>query len=56
MHTGKGFIMLHHLAGANIQVAKLVNYKCHSHEAANKKNLDFDLLFSKLFLKTTYID
>ena len=34
MHTGnfhrKGCLMLHHLVGATIQVAKLVSYICHS--------------------------
>ena len=44
MHTGnfhrKGYIMLHHLAGATIQVANLVNYNCHPLEDGNK---DFTL-------------
>ena len=26
----KGYLMLHHLAGATIQVANLVNFNCHS--------------------------
>ena len=35
IHTGilhrKGYIMLHHLAGATIKFTNLVNYKCHPH-------------------------
>ena len=26
---GKGYLMLHHLPGATLQVAHLVNYNCH---------------------------
>ena len=33
IHTGnfhrKGYLMLHHLAGATIELANLVNYNCH---------------------------
>ena len=33
MHTGnfhrKGYLMLHHLVGATIQIANVVNYNCH---------------------------
>ena len=29
---GKGFIMLHHLAGATLAIANLVNYNCHPFE------------------------
>ena len=34
---GKGYLILHHLAGAPIQVANLVNYKCHPQDDGNKK-------------------
>ena len=36
MHIGNthrmGYLMLHHVAGATIQVANLVNYNCHPRE------------------------
>ena len=39
-HTGnfhrKGYLLLHHLAGASIQVANLVNYNCHPQEDGKK--------------------
>ena len=46
IHTGKCYLMLHHLAGATIQVAKVVDYNCHSfrgwqllHQIITGKNL-----------------
>ena len=32
----KSYLMLHHLAGATIQVAYLVNYNCHPEEDGNE--------------------
>ena len=32
--------MLHHLAGATIQIANLVNYNCHPLEDGNKVQLN----------------
>ena len=62
IHTGifhrKGYLMLHHLAGATIKVAYLVNYNCTHQEDGNKhdaiKNIfkvNNQLFFSSRFLQ-----
>ena len=33
---GKGYLMLHHLAGVTVQVANFVNYNCHPLDDGNK--------------------
>ena len=42
---GKDYLMLHHLAGATLQVANLFNYNCHPLEDGKKFVwLNYDLI------------
>ena len=41
--TENGHLMLHHLAGATLQVANLVNYNCHPQEYPASNMLELTL-------------
>ena len=47
----KGYLMLHHSAGATIQIANLVHYNCHPQVDGNERQIKYKQVFS-LFIKT----
>ena len=46
--TERAISLLHHLAGATIQVADLVNYNCHPQEGGNYNNVLYNLSIRSL--------